>query len=89
MDAYTTWCGPCKRMAAEVFTEPEVGRFYNENFINVKIDMEKGEGIELARQYDVYAYPTLLFINGEGELVHRGLGYQDFVQFYEPGPASR
>ena len=49
MDAYTTWCGPCKKMARETFTQKSVGEFYNTNFINVKMDMEKGEGIQLAR----------------------------------------
>ena len=42
VDAYTTWCGPCKRMAANIFPLPEVGEFYNANFINYKLDMEKG-----------------------------------------------
>lgn len=41
IDAYTTWCGPCKMMARNVFTDAEVGTFFNQNFINVKLDMEK------------------------------------------------
>jgi len=75
LDAYTTWCGPCKMMSAKVFPDEQVGQVFNERFINAKIDMEKGEGPALARRYVVSAYPTYLFINGEGELVHRGIGY--------------
>jgi thiol-disulfide isomerase/thioredoxin len=75
LDAYTTWCGPCKMMSAKVFPDEQVGQVYNERFINAKIDMEKGEGPGLARRYTVSAYPTYLFIDGDGELVHRGLGY--------------
>lgn len=75
MDAYTTWCGPCKMMASKVFPEAEVGTFYNANFVNVKIDMEKGEGVELAGMYGVRAYPTLLFIDSDGEMVHTSVGY--------------
>lgn len=85
LDAYTTWCGPCKMMSAHTFTDAEVGRFFNANFVNAKFDMEKGEGRELARRYEVRAYPTLLFINGNGELVHQGLGYHDMIQFMELG----
>ncbi len=76
MDAYATWCGPCKLMAKNSFPDRAVGEFFNANFVNVKVDMEKGEGTQLAREYKVRAYPTLLFINGNGELVHSGIGYR-------------
>mgnify|MGYP005666294499 CR=1 FL=1 len=76
MDAYTTWCGPCKMMAQNSFPERSVGDYFNAQFVNVKIDMEKGEGLQIAQDYQVRAYPTLLFINGDGELVHRGVGYR-------------
>ncbi|WP_226064083.1 thioredoxin family protein [Kaistella polysaccharea] len=85
VDAYTTWCGPCKMMAKNVFPQPKVGEFYNANFINSKIDMEKGEGIDLAKKYNVRAYPTYLFINGDGELIHRVTSYYDAPEFIEVG----
>ena len=62
LDAYTTWCGPCKWMAKTVFTNDTVAQYYNANFINAKIDMEKGEGIELAKKYAVRCYPNLLMV---------------------------
>jgi thiol-disulfide isomerase/thioredoxin len=76
VDAYTTWCGPCKRMASEVFTQENVGNYYNTNFINFKYDMEKGGGPAFARQYKITAYPTLLYIDGDGKEVHRELGFR-------------
>lgn len=75
IDAYTTWCGPCKMMAAKVFPLEEVGKVYNERFINAKFDMEKGEGPGLAKRYSVMAYPTYLFVDGNGDIVHKGIGY--------------
>lgn len=84
IDAYTTWCGPCKLMAKNIFTLKSVGDYYNEHFINAKFDMEKGEGITIAKKYHVNVFPSYLFINGDGEEVHRTLGYveeQDFIQF--------
>ncbi|WP_308004903.1 thioredoxin family protein [uncultured Chryseobacterium sp.] len=84
IDAYTTWCGPCKLMAKNIFPQKTVGDYYNSHFINAKIDMEKGEGIEIAKKYNVKAFPTYLFVDGNGELVHRTLGYveeNDFIQF--------
>jgi thiol-disulfide isomerase/thioredoxin len=74
MDCYTTWCGPCKYLAKNTFTQKEVGDFFNKKFVNVKIDMEKGEGIVLNKKYGVTSYPTLLFIDGNGKAVHKLVG---------------
>ncbi len=88
VDAYTTWCGPCKMMDRNTFTQKEVGDFFNANFINVKMDMEKGEGPALAKEYGVRAYPTFLFVDGEGTLVHRSLGYQEGSMFIQNAKAA-
>jgi thioredoxin-related protein len=81
VDAYTTWCGPCKQMAKNVFTNDTVADYYNANFVNAKIDMEKGEGPEIAKQYEVQCYPNLLFIDGNGNLVHRIAGSMSASDF--------
>ena len=75
IDAYTTWCGPCKMMTAKVFPQEEVGKVYNGRFVNAKIDMEKGEGPSIAQRYSVNAYPTYLFVDGDGNLMHKAMGY--------------
>lgn len=74
IDAYTSWCGPCKWMAANVFTNDTVADYFNAKFINAKFDMEKGEGVDIAKLYEVHCYPNLLFIDGDGKLIHRGAG---------------
>lgn len=75
IDAYTDWCGPCKRMAATSFKDPNVGELYNKNFINIKVEMEKdADGPEIARLYGVKAYPTLLFIDANGRLIKQVVG---------------
>lgn len=76
-DAYASWCGPCKRMKSKVFTQEEVGSYFNSRFINLKVDMEKGEGPSLAKKYGVTSYPTLLFIDHTGKLIHGGVGYHN------------
>src|SRR2546428_11359838 len=75
IDVYTTWCGPCKMMAAEIFPKKEVGDKYNVAFINYRVDAEKGEGKELAKKYAVRSYPTYLFVRANQELFYRGGGY--------------
>jgi len=77
IDCYTSWCGPCKRMAATTFKDEEVGKLFNQSFINLKIDIEKDEdGASVARRYGIRAYPTLLMINSDGELIKQTLGFQ-------------
>lgn len=76
IDCYTVWCGPCKVLSKRTFTNPELGKFFNENFINMKVEMEKdADGPELARLFRVRAYPTLLFLNSDGTLIKQSLGY--------------
>ncbi|MCH2225052.1 MAG: thioredoxin family protein [Crocinitomicaceae bacterium] len=77
IDAYTDWCGPCKRMAATTFKDREVGELFNDNFVNLKVEMEKtSDGKELSRLYRVRAYPTLLIVDDQGNLVKQLVGFQ-------------
>ena len=85
IDAYTTWCGPCKMMDRDVFTDSSVAIFYNKHFINLKLDIEKGDGLEVAEKFQVRAYPSFLFIDADQNLVHRGVGYQPVARFLQLG----
>lgn len=78
VDFYTTWCLPCKLMDEDVFTDQEFGTFMNDNFINYKIDAEKGGGPDLALVYQVMVFPTLLFLDSNGRVLVRkdGAAYQ-------------
>ncbi|CAM1339835.1 thioredoxin family protein [Tenacibaculum aestuarii] len=73
IDFHTEWCGPCKKLAKGPFKEPKNGEFYNKNFINLKLDAEK-EGIAEAKRYKITSYPTLIFVNSDGNIVHKGIG---------------
>lgn len=86
MDAFTTWCLPCKIMSIEIFPQPDVANFFNTNFINVAVqfnvtkkddDQVKSwykDVEELKKAYKVESYPTYLFFNPQGELVHSVYG---------------
>ena len=83
MDCYTTWCGPCKMLAKNIFPQKEVGDYFNAHFVNVKMDMEKGEGIELQKKYGVKAFPTLLFMDANGKVLHTKVGGSDAAGLIE------
>jgi len=83
LDAYTDWCRPCKVMDKDVFSRPDIGDFYNDHFLNVKMNMEAGEGVALAKKYQIIAYPTLLFLNYDGSVVHRFAGYKGIMGMFD------
>ncbi len=85
VDAYTTWCGPCKMMTAKTFTDSAVAALYNAQFVNVKMDMEAGEGPMLAKRYAVQYFPTLLFVNADGVVAHKAVGYHGPAEFMALG----
>lgn len=87
VDAYTTWCGPCKRMDAEVYHDAKLRNYVNDHFIAVKIQFDKtdhdSEGVkrwyniasELQKKYTIDAFPTLLFISPDDELFCKIVGF--------------
>lgn len=85
LDAYTSWCGPCKMLKRNTFPDKEAGEFFNKNFINVALDMEKGDGPAVAQTYQVNAYPTLIITDADGNLVTYTRGYIDAKQLIEFG----
>ena len=74
IDGYTDWCGWCKFMDKNIYPLKEVGDFYNEHFIFVQMNMEKGEGKDVARQYRLQMYPSFLFFDPQGSFVHYNFG---------------
>ncbi|MFS2190176.1 thioredoxin family protein [Mucilaginibacter sp. Mucisp84] len=84
VDAYATWCGPCKMLKATTFKNNKVADFYNDNFVNVAIDMEKGQGPALAAEWGLQAYPTMIIFTSKGKPVSGTVGYiraNDLIKF--------
>ncbi|UAY55753.1 thioredoxin family protein [Arachidicoccus terrestris] len=93
MDCFATWCGPCKMMDKNVYAKREVGYKINDQFISVKVQMDrtKYDAIsvkswystagKMMKDYHITAFPTFLFFSPNGRLVHRGIGYQAPQQF--------
>jgi thioredoxin 1 len=75
LDVYASWCGPCKRLKKNTFSNAKAGTYFNEHFINVSLDAEAGEGISVSEKYNVTSYPSLYLINGDGKIVTETGGY--------------
>lgn len=81
LDFYTTWCLPCRMMDDEVFSLASTGDKMDKNFISYKVDAEKGNGPTLSTVFNVYAYPTLLFLDSDGNVLERKDGSLSNSQF--------
>ena len=64
LDCYTSWCGPCKMMTNTVFPQEKVGAYMNPRFVSIKIDMEKGEGVELAKKLQAKGLDNIVVYKG-------------------------
>lgn len=85
LDIYATWCGPCKKLKKNSFSNSEVGKFYNAKFINISLDGEQGDGAMLAQKYRLTGYPSLLFIDGNEKVVGQTSGYHKPNELIELG----
>lgn len=85
IDIYATWCGPCKKLKKYTFSDEKVGTFYNDNFINISFDGEQNEGLNVMNKYHLSSYPSLLFVDASGKVVHQSGGYKRTNDFLEMG----
>ena len=94
IDFYTDWCGWCKRMDRDTYSDSSVAAYMNENYLAVKFNPEKGDSVvydgqtysarQFAAAWQVRGYPATGFVNEEGEVVTLMSGYHkpgDFLQF--------
>lgn len=88
LDVYATWCGPCKVLKSKTFPDKEAGQYFNENFINVTFDGEKGDGIKVAHQLNVRAYPSLFMLNADGIPIVYYAGYLKPDELIQLGKAG-
>ncbi len=75
IDVYATWCGACKQLKRQTFSDAAVGDYFNKNFVCLSVDGETEEGIRVRQLYNVRSYPSLLITDGNAKLLTRAEGF--------------
>lgn len=93
VDAYATWCGPCKMMDRDVYSNRRVGNLMNEKFISVKVQMDETikddekikdwykDARKMKEDYRIEGFPSYLFFSPDGRLIHKDIGYRNVPDF--------
>lgn len=92
VDAFATWCAPCKELRKTTFKDAKAAAYFNRHFINFSVDVEKGDGVELAKTWQVEGLPTLLIVDENGKVLANHTGYVDgngLMQFAQEVTGSK
>lgn len=83
---YANWCGVCKSLKRNTFRDKTVGEFYNEEFISLALNAEKGEGAVIAKNIGLRSYPTLLYLDGgSGRILNQVSGFKNEIELINLG----
>ncbi|MCK5067217.1 MAG: thioredoxin family protein [Bacteroidales bacterium] len=75
VDVYATWCGPCKMMDKQVYTDPAVADFMNARFVNVRLDGECEYGRQYVVEQQLEGYPSMFIFSDDGDRVSKVVGF--------------
>jgi thioredoxin-related protein len=87
VDFTAKWCGYCKKMERETFSQTEVIKYLNEHFVCIKVDGDSKNELNISgykiteqnlsrSEYHVTGYPTFWFLKANSERIGPVSGYQ-------------
>ncbi len=74
IDFYTDWCGWCKKLDSQVYTDGDVQNLAQQ-MICIKVDCDRDKAT--AQHYQVDGYPTLIFLSSSGTVIRKQVGFAD------------
>ncbi len=87
LDVVAAWCGPCKIMDKTTFADPGVVAWAKKSVVPARVDAEKGEGRKVSARYQAFSFPTIVFLDGDGNEIDRLVGAYQAADFQRGGDA--
>lgn len=91
LDVYTDWCGWCKKLDKDVYANDKIVSYVNKAYIPVKLNGEGARKLTykdqqstemgLAAAFGIRSYPTIIFLDSQGEPINSLGGYVDADRF--------
>jgi thiol-disulfide isomerase/thioredoxin len=81
LDVVAAWCGPCKIMDKTTFSDPGVVAWAKKTVVPARVDAEKGEGRKISARYQAFSFPTVVFLDGDGNEIDRLVGGYQAADF--------
>lgn len=75
LDFTASWCGPCRKMANETYSDEVVASIVSLKYFAYKVDVQEFNGLEIADKYQIFQYPTTLFLDYNGKVLGRLKGF--------------
>ncbi|KAF0092929.1 MAG: trxA [Puniceicoccaceae bacterium 5H] len=96
------WCPPCKAVKQRIFSTDDFAQAVEGDYVLVEVDFPRSKpqsdaqrehNQELADQYEIMAFPTLIVVDQEGNEIDRIMGYppeglEGFLQFLQDARAK-
>ncbi|KPM46612.1 thioredoxin family protein [Jiulongibacter sediminis] len=81
IEFWASWCGPCKKMEAETYSDANLADFVNKNFLVYRIDIDSNEGMEIVEKFGIKVFPTVLVADYRGKEIAQLSGFYSAKYF--------
>ena len=89
IEFYANWCPHCQKMFRTVLNQEAVGQFYNEHFVNLKVEESSSGARKLMSKFNVSGFPSFIYLDAKtGEIIHRTSGEMAPARFVEEGKTA-